>query len=88
MGAADNLEAIIGRDDVYTGVIPVYEMLGEPVQSGYFPERPVQLHLRDWIADRNEEEKTYAHSATEQTAEDTRGMEEHLKELATRKLPC
>jgi len=87
MGAADNLEAIIGRDDVYTGVIPVYETLGEPVQSGYFPARPVQPHLRDWIVGQNEEEKTYAHGATEQTAEDTRGMEEHLKELAARGLP-
>lgn len=87
MGAADNLEAIIGRNDVYTGVVPVYEMLGEPVQSGYFPTRPVQTHLRDWIAHRNEVETTYAYSATEQTAEDTRNMEEHLKELAAQEIP-
>jgi len=84
MGAADNLEAMIGRDDVYTGVIPLYEVLGTPVESGYFPRRLIQPHLQDWVARRNEDEKTYADSATKQTSEDIRVMEEHLKELAAK----
>lgn len=82
MGAADNLEALSPRDDVYTGVVPLYEVLGEPVESGYFPDRPVQQHLRDWVEARNREEKRYAHSVTRQTEEDVREMQEHLKQYA------
>ncbi|KAI9730868.1 MAG: hypothetical protein M1834_005586 [Cirrosporium novae-zelandiae] len=58
------------RDDVYTGVIPLYEVLGEPIDSGYFPERPVQPHLEHWIAERNQTQKDYAVSAAQLSEED------------------
>jgi len=48
------------RDDVWTGVIPLYEVLGEPADSGYFPERPVQKELVDWKNERNDRERKYA----------------------------
>lgn len=82
MGAADRLEAVQGRNDVYTGVVPLYEVLGEPVESGYFPGRPVQHHLQDWMTERNTRERIYAYSATQQTAEDTQLIKAHLKQLS------
>jgi hypothetical protein len=51
------------RDDVWTGAIPLYEVLGEPVQSGYCPERPMQKELVEWKDRRNEEERLYAEEA-------------------------
>ncbi|PQE29256.1 flavin-nucleotide-binding protein [Rutstroemia sp. NJR-2017a BBW] len=51
------------RDDVWTGAIPLYEVLGEPVQSGYCPERPMQKELVEWKDRRNEEERSYAEEA-------------------------
>ncbi|KAJ9314370.1 hypothetical protein C8Q69DRAFT_505873 [Paecilomyces variotii] len=48
------------RQDVWTGVVPLYEVLGTPVSSGGFPEREVQEHLEDWRSTRNEAEKSYA----------------------------
>lgn len=53
------------RDDVWTGVFPLYEVLGEPVESGYTPERPLQRGLVDWQARRNEGEKAYAESVAQ-----------------------
>ena len=50
------------RDDMYTGVFPLYEVLGDPVASGYTPERPVQQELIDWKLRRNNAEKVYAES--------------------------
>lgn len=51
------------RDDVWTGAIPLYEVLGEPVQSGHCPERPMQKELVEWKDRRNEEEQLYAEEA-------------------------
>ena len=48
------------RDDVYTGVVPMYEVLGEPVHSGYHPDRPVQPEMQQWIDTRNRRERDYA----------------------------
>jgi len=48
------------REDVWTGVVPVYEVLGEPVGSGVFPERTVQGQVEEWRVGRNEREKSYA----------------------------
>lgn len=48
------------RDDVWTGVLPVYETLGDPVESGYCPERPVQKQVVEWREKRNETEREYA----------------------------
>jgi hypothetical protein len=42
---------------VYTGVIPLYEVFGNPVVSGYTPERPLQKELYDWKCKRNGNEK-------------------------------
>ncbi|KEQ69224.1 hypothetical protein M436DRAFT_17739, partial [Aureobasidium namibiae CBS 147.97] len=60
MGLADSCDIAAERDDIYTGVYPLYEVLGEPVQSGYSPGRPVQEHLEEWMQRRNAEEKEYA----------------------------
>lgn len=48
------------RDDVWTGVIPLYEVLGDPVHSGYFPARSVQKEVLEWQRGRNDQEKGYA----------------------------
>jgi hypothetical protein len=53
------------RDDVWTGAVPLYEVLGEPVESGYCPDRPIQKGLVDWKTRRNEEERTYAETAAQ-----------------------
>jgi uncharacterized protein len=53
------------RDDVYTGVVPLYEVLGEPVNSGYHPDRLVQSEIRQWIDTRNHGEREYAERAAQ-----------------------
>lgn len=85
MGLADSLGIVTARDDIYTGVIPVYEVLGAPVESGYTPGRPVQSHLKQWMHDRNEEEERYAYAVAENSAEDAAGIAGHLAELKDRK---
>lgn len=53
------------REDVYTGVVPLYEVLGDPVGSGYHPARPVQPEIQEWIEKRNRTEKVYAESVAQ-----------------------
>lgn len=53
-------ELVGERDDVWTGVVPVYEVLGEPVGSGVFPERTAKGQVEEWRVGRNEREKGYA----------------------------
>jgi hypothetical protein len=48
------------RDDVWTGVIPLYEVLGDAVESEYTPGRPIQNQISSWIQKRNADEKSYA----------------------------
>ncbi|KAF7909186.1 uncharacterized protein EAE98_012265 [Botrytis deweyae] len=48
------------RDDVWTGALPLYEVLGEPVQSAYCDDRKVQEGVVDWMERRNGEERRYA----------------------------
>lgn len=50
------------RKDVWTGAIPLYEVLGEPVGSDGFGYAAVELQpeIREWIRRRNEREKAYA----------------------------
>jgi uncharacterized protein len=48
------------RNEVWTGVIPVHEVLGDPVESGYQPNRPVQGQITAWIQKRNDAERSYA----------------------------
>jgi nitroimidazol reductase NimA-like FMN-containing flavoprotein (pyridoxamine 5'-phosphate oxidase superfamily) len=81
MGLADSCEIAAERDDVYTGVYPVYEVLGDPVESGYSPGRPVQEHLDEWRKRRNEEEKGYAIKAAENEAEEAETIVEHVKKI-------
>jgi nitroimidazol reductase NimA-like FMN-containing flavoprotein (pyridoxamine 5'-phosphate oxidase superfamily) len=81
MGLADSCEIAAERDDVYTGVYPVYEVLGDPVESGYSPGRPVQEHLMGWRKRRNEEEKEYAIRAAENEAEEAETIVEHVKKI-------
>ena len=47
------------RDDMLPGLLPLYEMLGEPVESGYAPEREVSEIIM-WRDKRNREERAYA----------------------------
>jgi hypothetical protein len=56
------------RDDVWTGVLPLYEVLGEPVPSGYAPERKVQEEIVRWREMRNAEERMYADDVAVQRA--------------------
>lgn len=78
MGLADSTESVEARDDIYTGVIPVYEVLAEPVESGYSPGRPVQPHLREWIEERNTAEEGYALGAAQNTVQDIDAIAEHV----------
>lgn len=48
------------KSDVWTGAIPVFEVLGEPVESGYRPGLPVQTQISDWIQRRNDKQRTYS----------------------------
>ncbi|TGO89932.1 hypothetical protein BPOR_0086g00020 [Botrytis porri] len=48
------------RGDVWTGALPLYEVLGEPVQSVYCGDREVQEGVLDWREKRNREERRYA----------------------------
>lgn len=51
------------RSDVWTGAIPMWEVLGEPVGSdgfGEYEKREVQEEVREWIEKRNEREREYA----------------------------
>ncbi|GAB7353863.1 hypothetical protein MBLNU459_g4222t1 [Dothideomycetes sp. NU459] len=82
MGLADDLAAVTARDEVYTGVIPVREVLDEPIESGYFPGRPVQDHLQDWIAQRNADEEEYARAAAQNSPEADK-IAEHVKLMNT-----
>lgn len=46
--------------DVWTGCVPVFEVLSDLVESGYCPDRPLQREIADWRRKRNDEEKSYA----------------------------
>jgi nitroimidazol reductase NimA-like FMN-containing flavoprotein (pyridoxamine 5'-phosphate oxidase superfamily) len=81
MGLADSCDIAAERDDVYTGVFPVYEVLGEPVESGYSPGRPVQEHLEEWRQNRNTEEREYAVRAAENEPEEAETIVEHVKKI-------
>ncbi|KAJ9151396.1 Flavin-nucleotide-binding protein [Pleurostoma richardsiae] len=50
--------ALVGR--TWTGVVPVYQTLGEPVASGYNKVERVPKYMADYIRDTNEESKSYA----------------------------
>ncbi|THW78056.1 hypothetical protein D6D19_01809 [Aureobasidium pullulans] len=82
MGLADSVDIAAERDDVYTGVIPLYETLGTPVESGYSPARPVQRHLDEWVERRNREEKEYAIKAAENEPEEAETIAEHVLKIA------
>lgn len=84
MGLADSLEIATVRDDIYTGVIPLHEVLAEPVESGYSPGRPVQDHLKQWIDERNTSEKDYALGVARNTPDDAEKIEEHVKFIKAR----
>ncbi|KAI5248393.1 hypothetical protein E4T42_05666 [Aureobasidium subglaciale] len=81
MGLADSCEIAAQGKNVYTGVFPLYEVLGEPVESGYSPKRPVQEHLDEWRSTRNEQEKEYAMQAAENQEEEAVTIREHVKKI-------
>lgn len=81
MGLADSLEVARVRDDIYTGVIPLHEVLAEPVESGYSPGRPVQEHLEEWIQQRNSDEEKYVKEAARNTADDAEKIAEHVQQI-------
>lgn len=47
----------------WTGIIPVWEHLGEPVESGLTPEAKVSESLRRYIDGRNEKQKALSEEA-------------------------
>jgi uncharacterized protein len=47
-------------DDVFTGVVPVYEQLGEPVPSSYNRVKDVPEYLTSFVQHRNDEARAYA----------------------------
>jgi nitroimidazol reductase NimA-like FMN-containing flavoprotein (pyridoxamine 5'-phosphate oxidase superfamily) len=46
----------------WTGVIPLWEQLGEPVESGLTPEATVSKNLQQFIQSRNEKHRGYSES--------------------------
>ena len=48
---------------VWTGVLPVYEMVGEPVQSSYNKVTGVPGYIENFVKERNEREQKYAEEA-------------------------
>ncbi|KAL1303079.1 hypothetical protein AAFC00_006523 [Neodothiora populina] len=81
MGLADSIAIASKRDDVYSGVIPLHEVLAEPIESGYWPGRPVQQHLRDWIKHRNAAEEEYAVGAAQNLAEEATKIAEQRETM-------
>lgn len=51
------------RSRVWTGVIPMYTTLGEPVPRGDNLVAELPQHLKDFIKDSNEEARAYAFDA-------------------------
>lgn len=48
------------KDRVWTGVVPVYQTVGEPVASGYNKVGEVPGYIAEWRADTNEETRRQA----------------------------
>jgi nitroimidazol reductase NimA-like FMN-containing flavoprotein (pyridoxamine 5'-phosphate oxidase superfamily) len=61
-----NDEEVMGR--VWTGVVPVYEVLGEPVPGPYNRVGDVPEHVREWMERVNEENVGYATEAARKEA--------------------
>lgn len=81
MGLADSVDIAAKRDDIYTGVLPLYEVLGTPVESGYSPGRVVQEHLEEWREGRNRLEKEYAEGAAQNVPEEAEQIAEHVRQI-------
>jgi hypothetical protein len=58
------------RNDVWTGVVPVYEVLGSPIESGYRPGLPIQRQVSEWIQRRNDSEKSHAEQVAQVPSEE------------------
>ena len=71
------------RDDIWTGAIPLYEVLGNPIESGYCPERPVQKEISDWIEKRNGAEKSYAERVGQVPLQESIKIKEMMKKNGT-----
>jgi nitroimidazol reductase NimA-like FMN-containing flavoprotein (pyridoxamine 5'-phosphate oxidase superfamily) len=61
-----NDEEVMGR--VWTGVVPVYEVLGEPVPGPYNRVGDVPEHVREWRESVNEDNVGYATEAASKEA--------------------
>jgi uncharacterized protein len=55
-------------DKVWTGVVPVYEVLGEPVPGPYNRVLEVPEHVREWRERVGEENERYAVGAARKDA--------------------
>lgn len=55
-------------DSVWTGVIPVYEKLGEPRPGPYNRVRTVPAHVREFVDEQNEKREKYAVEAAAKPA--------------------
>jgi hypothetical protein len=59
------------RQDVFTGVVPLYEVLGEPVSSGVLPGRESQMQMEIEEEPRGESPRGEGGAARRSRAEDS-----------------
>ena len=55
-------------DRIWTGVVPVYETLGEPIPGPYNRMEEVPAHVREYVEERNGRERDYALAAARKPA--------------------
>ncbi len=61
---------------VWTGVVPVYSVLGEPVAGGYNKLEEVPEYLEGWRGEVNKEAETYAREAVGREVEKKKKVDE------------
>lgn len=49
-----------GKSDVWTGVLPVWEQIGEEIESEFNDGRDLQLNIKYWRDERNRAGKAYS----------------------------
>jgi nitroimidazol reductase NimA-like FMN-containing flavoprotein (pyridoxamine 5'-phosphate oxidase superfamily) len=71
-GVPNDEQVDLGNDEVldrvWTGVLPVYEVIGEPVVGPYNRVQEVPEHVLNYIEDFNAERKGYAEAAARKNA--------------------
>ncbi|KAI9709669.1 MAG: hypothetical protein M1812_007647 [Candelaria pacifica] len=62
-------------DRVWTGVVPVYESYGEPIPGPSNRVQPIPSHVTDHVKILNQQNKSYALDAVEDTTSEKRGKD-------------